>query len=300
MQMSGNGGLPLVPVEVVNCLFAGNRGAETDGSGAGEFRGAVNVTNCSVVGNVAGKSGSTSATGGILFSQVGVPPTLTNTLFWMNEGAIPANNNFSQQGITDTVITSTLNRFHLGNVDPQFVDPTNGDFRLRCDSPAINAGTNTLPGIPSIDLDGNPRPSGAHVDIGAYEFIDPPEFPTFCTAVPNSFGSTALIRGEGCISIAENNTRLVVDGVTNTPGLFFYGPNPIQVTFGDGFRCVGGAVRRFPPTSGFMMSAEMQLDLGTLPLLPGTPTYFQYWYRDPMAGGTGFNLSNGLELNPIR
>ena len=41
------------------------------------------------------------------------------------------------------------------------------DFHLAPTSPAIDAGTVT--GAPSDDLDGNPRPVGAGVDIGAYE-----------------------------------------------------------------------------------------------------------------------------------
>ena len=288
------------PISFVNCVLAWNQGGcstkFTSGDGGGDFFSPVDVANCSFVGNVAGSGPAGSAAGGArFFGGLPVSSTLTNTVFWLNEGATPADNSLIE---SDLEIANSLNTRQFGVVDPRFVNVDEDDFRLRCDSPAVDAGTGDLPTVPSVDIDGNPRPIGGQVDIGAYELVDPPEFPTFCISVPNSFGSTALIRGEGCTLIAENNTRIVVEGVTNTPGLFFYGPNPVQVTFGDGFRCVGGAVRRFPPTSGFMMSAEMQLDLGAIPVMPGTPTYFQYWYRDPMAGGTGFNLSNGLELTP--
>ena len=62
------------------------------------------------------------------------------------------------------------------NVDPLFVDPDNGDFHLKPESPCIDAGTSDGP---AEDLDGNPRPvdvpgtgrDGANAfDIGCYEF----------------------------------------------------------------------------------------------------------------------------------
>jgi Right handed beta helix region len=54
--------------------------------------------------------------------------------------------------------------------DPSFVDAPGRDFHLRNDSPAINAGVN-LEGIPSADMEGNPRPEpgGTQKDVGAYE-----------------------------------------------------------------------------------------------------------------------------------
>ncbi len=53
------------------------------------------------------------------------------------------------------------------SVDPLFVDPDNGDFRLQAGSPAIDAGTSEQ--APDDDLDGRARPCGDAVDIGPYE-----------------------------------------------------------------------------------------------------------------------------------
>lgn len=51
--------------------------------------------------------------------------------------------------------------------DPLFVDPLNGDFHLQGGSPAIDAATDV--GL-TRDKDGNPIPTGAAPDIGAYEY----------------------------------------------------------------------------------------------------------------------------------
>ncbi len=75
------------------------------------------------------------------------------------------------------------------HVDPGFVDPDNGDYRLRPDSPCINTGNTTAALEVAIspvdhatliswsageDLDGNPRISGSAVDMGAYEYREGP------------------------------------------------------------------------------------------------------------------------------
>jgi hypothetical protein len=49
-----------------------------------------------------------------------------------------------------------------------FQNAATGDYRLRENSPARNTGTSNL--APAFDLEGKPRPIGALVDIGAFEF----------------------------------------------------------------------------------------------------------------------------------
>jgi parallel beta-helix repeat protein len=51
--------------------------------------------------------------------------------------------------------------------DPLFVDQRRHDYRLRADSPAIDAGLIEFAVGP--DFDGRPRPQGAGLDLGAFE-----------------------------------------------------------------------------------------------------------------------------------
>jgi parallel beta-helix repeat protein len=52
--------------------------------------------------------------------------------------------------------------------NPQFVDPSNGDFRIKSTSPAINKGYYW--GGLTTDYAGKSRPAGGAYDIGAYEY----------------------------------------------------------------------------------------------------------------------------------
>ena len=54
--------------------------------------------------------------------------------------------------------------------DPKFVNPSEADFHLQKDSPAIDSGSAI--DAPSEDFAGIPRPQGAGYDIGAFEFIE--------------------------------------------------------------------------------------------------------------------------------
>ncbi|MFT4541323.1 MAG: hypothetical protein ACI841_001051 [Planctomycetota bacterium] len=134
------------------------------------------------------------------------------------------------------------------------------------------------------------------VDIGG----NPPVGSNYCSANANSTGSAASIAGFGSASVLSNSLQLVAGPVPQQPGLFYYGPNQIQLTFGNGFRCIGGAIVRLPvmsPTAGELI---FNLDNTNVPpagaIIPGSVWNFQAWYRDPQGGGAAYNLSNGLEV----
>ncbi len=130
----------------------------------------------------------------------------------------------------------------------------------------------------------------------------------FCVTSANSVGSGALMGFLGSTSVGAANLNLTaVGGVPGQFGLFYYGGNELQIPFGNGFRCVGsggvGLWRFGPQLIDVFGNAARHVDFTTAPsgvgggqLFPGSTWKFQFWYRDPAAGGAGFNLSNGLSL----
>ncbi len=56
------------------------------------------------------------------------------------------------------------------SVNPEFVDSTRGDWRLKAGSPCVDTGNNSVVTPGETDQDGRPRLVGPRVDIGAYEF----------------------------------------------------------------------------------------------------------------------------------
>jgi len=126
---------------------------------------------------------------------------------------------------------------------------------------------------------------------------------SYCPMTPNSVGPGAVMAATGSSSIAANNLVIGVTGATpNEPGVFYYGPNQIQVPFGEGNRCVGGTiVRLWPPSAADAGGNNSRvIDNSTAPnlgvVVDGASLNFQYWFRDPAGGPSGFNLSDGLDI----
>jgi len=121
----------------------------------------------------------------------------------------------------------------------------------------------------------------------------------YCASTPNSTGVAAVISYSGSTSLADNNLTLYAAPVPNKPGIFFFGPNQIEIPFGNGFLCVGGGLTRLnPPVVASGNLATYVVDVVAAGLIVGT-TNFQYWGRDPAGGGAFFNTSNGLSITFI-
>jgi hypothetical protein len=125
----------------------------------------------------------------------------------------------------------------------------------------------------------------------------------YCVANATSVSAGAQISSTGSASIAANDFVIRCTGVVpGEAGVFYFGPAQVQVPFGEGNRCVGGAtIRLWPPifsSAGGELVRPIDNSLPpTIGLLIDASTHnFQCWFRDPAGGPSGFNLSDGLEV----
>lgn len=98
-----------------------------------------------------------------------------NNAFHENEGAqlefAPANANavsLRNNRIGSFIGNPAQNIGNIAAPNPGFVDANNDNFRLRQDSPLLDAGDGAI-SAGNLDLDGQPRTNGRDRDIGAYE-----------------------------------------------------------------------------------------------------------------------------------
>ncbi len=112
--------------------------------------------------------------------------------------------------------------------------------------------------------------------------------------------------GDGTASVRLDGTQMM----PTSSYMYIQGTTRISVHFGDGLRCVGGAVIRMHPVlppranvggaSHFPEAAfaDPSISVKGLVLSPGTRTY-QCWYRDAtptFCTTSTFNLTNAVEI----
>ena len=161
-----------------NCVLTGNS-ASSDGGGVAF----ATLNNCTLVGNSAGGRGGGAENGtlnnctltGNSANEGGgaFDGTLNNCIIYYNSASIGPNYHDDYYDdlnycCTTPMPMSWLSTNNLTNA-PQFVNAAAGDYRLKPNSPCIDAGINQDWMFAALDLDGNPRILNGTVDMGAYE-----------------------------------------------------------------------------------------------------------------------------------
>jgi len=148
---------------IINCLIARNQATTNTGGGIWMTNG--NVESCTIVSNYAKVSG-----GGLYLDGVG---SGTNNIIYFNTAPNAANftNTAGNMGVNYSCVIPAVSG--IGNVtnDPVLNNLDGGNYRLRVNSPCVNAGTNQAWMTGAVDLDGIARIRYGIVDMGAYEAV---------------------------------------------------------------------------------------------------------------------------------
>jgi len=128
----------------------------------------------------------------------------------------------------------------------------------------------------------------------------------------SSTNQGAVLAAGGSTGTSSDSLRVEARWLPhNVFGILFMGDATTWAPFGDGRRALGGAtagVFRFLPAKHTGLSGALIWDGGLVAqsqtfapagrIDPGETWYFQAWYRDPTGPcGTGFNVSNGLQVD---
>ena len=132
---------------VAGCIFSKNSTVLSSG-------GDISNQGPSSLPTVINSTFYTEAVLGYMMFNENSSPTVTNCIFW-GFGDPIWNSGTSAPTVTFSVVPYS----GTGNIweDPTFVNAANGDFHLRPSSPCIDAGDNSDPDLPTIDIDGDDR-----------------------------------------------------------------------------------------------------------------------------------------------
>ncbi len=109
------------------------------------------------------------------------------------------------------------------------------------------------------------------------------------------------LSASGSSSAASDDLVLAFDGLKSHQfGTLFASSETASAPFGDGMRCVAGALTRFPlrqaDAAGTLVYGPGEI-VGLDGAVAGTTRYYQGWYRDPLGPClSGFNVSNAVSV----
>ena len=276
----GGGVANMGTADISNTLIADNRitgnTLEAENRGGGIFNaGVLRVVNSTIAENTTFRSLGEIDNNGEL--------TLVNTITWS-----PYGEEITGEG---TLVESN----NLIGTNPEFVDATGGDYRLRDTSPAVEAGDSSYvdgsrasEGYPLIeaDLDGRNRICGVTVDIGAYEFHSADGGSVLFVDDDAAAGGTGLSWGR-----AFDHLQAALDMATalNSDSLPQNDVNQIWIAEGTYTPTVGGSPGN-PRTASFVFVSGVAVYGG----FAGTEASIEERNDDPKAHETIFSGDVGV------
>ncbi|MFC1931213.1 right-handed parallel beta-helix repeat-containing protein, partial [Chloroflexota bacterium] len=169
-------------VIISNCIITGNTASVFGGGIAVYDNSSATIVNCTIVDNTANKlSDTVGGNGGGIYINTSTPvianSIITNNTAPNSGGGIFVSNSPSANITHNDVWSNSTDDYSgiadqtgiNGNIsqDPQFAEA--GDYHLQSGSPCIDAGDNSVPGLPDTDKDGISRIANGTVDMGVYE-----------------------------------------------------------------------------------------------------------------------------------
>jgi hypothetical protein len=165
----------------------------------------------------AGVDGRTWIANNVITTPSG-PALLCNNVATVSQPNLSSNDLFRGDGGAPYAGTCADQTGLNGNIsaDPLFVDPENGDYRVRMTSPVIDAGNDAVPQIQPVDLTGGARVVDgngdglAHVDMGALEYRNH-------APIANAGDDHVVIAGPDCaatVSLTGNGSDPDGDALT--------------------------------------------------------------------------------------
>ncbi len=220
-------------IKLNNCIIRNNIAREVGGGifAASAFDG-LELSNCIFYGNYSECAGIWNRQGGgavyFYFDEyrTGTLARVSNCIFEENR-AVVGNNTIGFDDVTrhsSVVYQNTCfdqpswssSGIILG--DPDFVDPANGDFRLRFNSICRDGGANSSVEA-DTDFAGNPRIQNGTVDIGAFEYPEDIKVDIWNDDSVVDPGSP-LVELQVCTSTNVTGTMWWINGTAGTGGSF--------------------------------------------------------------------------------